>query len=397
MGAASRRRRGGGAGSPTATGRSPCCWPARRTSTTSSRRSSPTSSSGTSCTGGCSPRRRDVEPTPAACAAALGGAESDWERLFEALGATLADVRDALARPARPDARRQRGRLRADDAPLVAPGAARRSPSSASPTARSTSSPRTRTRWPTCSPASRARTRSEVVALDRRARGRRTCARSSSASASTGRAGRGRTSSTTPGATRSSRAATRSARRASRTSRATTALRVSAQVMPLERLQPELFDPRLGDVDARRARRRAEGVIVNIEYPLGLAAYNILREITTASDTLRGVYVLGKAATLNAAVGDVMISSVIHDEHSRLDVLARQRVRRRGHRAVPRVRLGPRQPARGHREVDVPAEPRVPRPLLPRGVHGRRDGGRARSATRSTRSPTSTATRPARR
>ncbi len=28
-----------------------------------------------------------------------------------------------------------------------------------------------------------------------------------------------------------------------------TALRVSAQVMPLERLQPELFDPRLSDVD----------------------------------------------------------------------------------------------------------------------------------------------------
>ena len=57
-------------------------------------------------------------------------------------------------------------------------------------------------------------------------------------------------------------------------------------------------------------------MIVNIEYPLGLAAYNILREITEAHDTLRGVYILGKAATLNADVGDVMISSVIHDEHS---------------------------------------------------------------------------------
>ena len=95
-----------------------------------------------------------------------------------------------------------------------------------------------------------------------------------------------------------------------------TALRVSAQVMPLERLRPELFDRRIGDVDPA-ALARAQGVIVNIEYPLGLAAYNILREITTASDTLRGVYVLGKAATLNAAVGDVMISSVILDEHSR--------------------------------------------------------------------------------
>ena len=57
-------------------------------------------------------------------------------------------------------------------------------------------------------------------------------------------------------------------------------------------------------------------MIVNVEYPLGLAAYNILREITEDTDRLRGVYVLGKAATLNADVGDVMISSVIHDEHS---------------------------------------------------------------------------------
>jgi hypothetical protein len=95
----------------------------------------------------------------------------------------------------------------------------------------------------------------------------------------------------------------------------TTALRVSAQVMPLDRLRPELFDARLGDVDAE-ALAASRAVIVNFEYPLGLAAYNILREITTASDTLRGLYVLGKAATLNAAVGDVMISSVIHDEHS---------------------------------------------------------------------------------
>jgi hypothetical protein len=94
-----------------------------------------------------------------------------------------------------------------------------------------------------------------------------------------------------------------------------TALRISAQVIALDALRPELLDPRLGDVDAD-ALRAARGVIVNVEYPLGLAAYNILREITEAADTLRGVYVLGKAATLNADVGDVMISNVVHDEHS---------------------------------------------------------------------------------
>ena len=85
--------------------------------------------------------------------------------------------------------------------------------------------------------------------------------------------------------------------------------------MELAKLDPAGLDSRLGPIDAEKLAR-APGVIVNIEYPLGLAAYNILREITTAHDTLRGVYVLGKAATLNADVGDVLISGVIHDEHS---------------------------------------------------------------------------------
>src|SRR5215217_104727 len=94
-----------------------------------------------------------------------------------------------------------------------------------------------------------------------------------------------------------------------------TALRVSAQVMALDRLDPAWLDPRLGPIDAAKLKA-SDAVIINIEYPLGLAAYNILRELTEGSDSLRGAYVLGKAATLNADVGDVLISGVIHDEHS---------------------------------------------------------------------------------
>jgi hypothetical protein len=94
-----------------------------------------------------------------------------------------------------------------------------------------------------------------------------------------------------------------------------TALDVAAQVVPLDRLAPARFDERVLPIDpAALAASRA--VIVNIDYPLGLAAYNILREVAETVD-LRGVYILGKAATLNADVGDVMISSVVHDEHSR--------------------------------------------------------------------------------
>jgi hypothetical protein len=94
-----------------------------------------------------------------------------------------------------------------------------------------------------------------------------------------------------------------------------TALDVAAQVIVLDRLDAARLDPRLLPVDAD-ALRRSPAVVVNIDYPLGLAAYNILREIAETVGELRGVYTLGKAATLNADVGDVMLPSLIHDEHS---------------------------------------------------------------------------------
>jgi hypothetical protein len=97
--------------------------------------------------------------------------------------------------------------------------------------------------------------------------------------------------------------------------RSQTALRVPAQIMPLNRWDRSKLDPRLGAVDAA-ALAASDAVIVNVDYPLGVAAYNILREVAVDSSALRGVYVLGKAATLNADVGDVMLSSVVHDEHS---------------------------------------------------------------------------------
>jgi hypothetical protein len=97
--------------------------------------------------------------------------------------------------------------------------------------------------------------------------------------------------------------------------RSKTALRVPAQIIPLAALRPAALDPRLGAIDSE-ALGTSDGVIVNIDYPLGVAAYNILREVAVDRQALRGVYVLGKAATLNADVGDVMISSVVHDEHT---------------------------------------------------------------------------------
>ncbi len=92
----------------------------------------------------------------------------------------------------------------------------------------------------------------------------------------------------------------------------TSAVDVGIQIMDLGKIDPNDLDPRIrgycpGGTDA---------VIVNINYPLGLAAYHIFGQIATGVDRLRGIYILGKAATLNARIGDVMIANDVYDEHS---------------------------------------------------------------------------------
>jgi len=89
----------------------------------------------------------------------------------------------------------------------------------------------------------------------------------------------------------------------------------AAQVFKISQLDPAAIDPRVGPVDEKRLR--ASGAcIVNVDYPLGLAAYHILRQVAEHSAWVAGVYVLGKAATLNADVGDVMIPNAVYNEHS---------------------------------------------------------------------------------
>ena len=58
-------------------------------------------------------------------------------------------------------------------------------------------------------------------------------------------------------------------------------------------------------------------MLLNIDYPLGMAAYNLLVKIAEHVHPILGVYSMGKAATLNGRLGDVMIPNVVHDEHSR--------------------------------------------------------------------------------
>jgi hypothetical protein len=102
-------------------------------------------------------------------------------------------------------------------------------------------------------------------------------------------------------------------------------LDVEAQVFELCCIDHRQLDPRLRIFGAEEwdLLRESNALVLNIDYPLGMAAYHIFSQVSTAVGRIMGVYVLGKAATLNGRVGDVMIPNVVYDEHSQNTFLFR--------------------------------------------------------------------------
>ena len=92
-------------------------------------------------------------------------------------------------------------------------------------------------------------------------------------------------------------------------------LEIDAQIFELARLRPMEIDPRCRMPGMDRLAK-SQAIILNIDYPLGMAAYRMMREIMENLTNIRGIFILGKAATLNGSIGDVMISNVVLDEHS---------------------------------------------------------------------------------
>ncbi len=92
-------------------------------------------------------------------------------------------------------------------------------------------------------------------------------------------------------------------------------LEIDAQVFELAKLHHKEVDPRCR-MPYMDYLAKSQAIILNIDYPLGMAAYRMMREIMENLSNIRGLYILGKAATLNGSIGDVLISNVVLDEHS---------------------------------------------------------------------------------
>ncbi|OGG13358.1 hypothetical protein A3D77_03055 [Candidatus Gottesmanbacteria bacterium RIFCSPHIGHO2_02_FULL_39_11] len=92
-------------------------------------------------------------------------------------------------------------------------------------------------------------------------------------------------------------------------------LDIDAQVVEMCKLGNAKLDERVG-VDTKKLHK-SEAVIVNIDYPLGWAAYQILTAISHRVDSIRGIYIMGKAAALVGEIGDILIPTTIFDQHSK--------------------------------------------------------------------------------
>lgn len=90
---------------------------------------------------------------------------------------------------------------------------------------------------------------------------------------------------------------------------------VEIQVFVLNQINANTLDPRLR-LPGLEALRDSQALIINVDFPLGMGAYQLLSEVSRNIAAVLGVYIMGKAATLNGRIGDVMLPSVVHDEHS---------------------------------------------------------------------------------
>ncbi len=90
---------------------------------------------------------------------------------------------------------------------------------------------------------------------------------------------------------------------------------VGVQLFDLAKVKNSQMDPRIRIPDSDLLKKSG-AYILNIDYPLGKAAYHLLSKLSEKLENIEGIYVMGKAASLNGIRGDVIIPTVVHDMHS---------------------------------------------------------------------------------
>jgi hypothetical protein len=93
-------------------------------------------------------------------------------------------------------------------------------------------------------------------------------------------------------------------------------LTCTAQLIPVSAIVKSNYrDPNLVIRDHDKLMN-SRGYILNIDYPLGFSAFYLFRELLSTLNQLKGAYIIGKAAILAGAVGDIQIPKIVFDERT---------------------------------------------------------------------------------
>lgn len=86
------------------------------------------------------------------------------------------------------------------------------------------------------------------------------------------------------------------------------------QIIPLSSVPSFAYpDPQLSDLKNENLKK-SQAVIINVEYPLGRAAFYLLDTFLKYFKNIKGIYIVGKAAILNGNIGDIQIPRLVLDE-----------------------------------------------------------------------------------
>lgn len=90
-------------------------------------------------------------------------------------------------------------------------------------------------------------------------------------------------------------------------------LDIDAQVIAVKDIANSSLSDKLG-IDLSGIKE-SDALIINIDYPLGAGAYRVLSTLLQNVNTIKGIYILGKASFLHANLGDIALPNTILDTY----------------------------------------------------------------------------------
>ncbi len=91
-------------------------------------------------------------------------------------------------------------------------------------------------------------------------------------------------------------------------------LDINAQVFAIKDIAKSNLGKKL-NLDISKLEN-SDALVINIDYPLGFGAYGVLSRIFQNVNTVKGVYILGKASFLHANLGDIALPDTVFDTYS---------------------------------------------------------------------------------